>query len=566
LEFNERVERVALALARIHVRARTRVGICAPSSLEWEIVQTAVWRAGGSVVGLDLHYSNDVLAKIIDDLQIEVLVAANEGLFERLPARTRDRLRLEISFESPMEPTTRRRWLTELCRGQDAPQPALPEPHPGSEAVVVFSSGTSGLPKPIAYRHDQLALAIESILDAFSDIDEGSILVCWLPLANLFQRMINLCAMARGATTYIVEDPRAVMEHLAVVKPHLFVGVPRFFEKFHAAVQAELERGRRRGIARWAVGLGCQRAKLRSSGLDPSLGFKLRLTIAELLVLRRIRDAFGSNLRYCISGSAPMQRWLLEWFDAIGLPILEAYGNSENIVPIAANRIADRKLGTVGKPFPGQVVTISDEGEVLVHGPGIATDIPPGSVGVAPTDGNVLATGDLGKIDADGYLTITGRKSDVFKSAAGKWVVPTEIESQLMRVRYVEHAIVFGAGRESNIALLCVSCDLDAMKLQSAGTSHSIEPSVAVSRLHEDVMSTLGNLPSHAQLAGLLILPAGKFSVSGGELTTNLKLRRKHIEEKYAAAIDQLYGEIKSRPVRPVIHTIVDNHTDGAFA
>src|SRR5205823_2047592 len=172
--------------------------------------------------------------------------------------------------------------------------------------------------------------------------------------------------------------------------------------------------------------------------------------------------------------------------------------------------------------------------------------------GAAPSEGHVLATGDLGKIDADGYLTITGRKSDVFKSAAGKWVVPAEIEAQLTRLRYVEHAIVLGARRESNIALLCVSSELAVMKPKSAGTSRSTEALVESSRLHEDVMSTLSDLPSHAQLAGLLILPAGNFSVSGGELTTNLKLRRKHIEEKYAAAIDQLYGEIGSGAVRPV--------------
>jgi long-chain acyl-CoA synthetase len=289
--------------------------------------------------------------------------------------------------------------------------------------------------------------------------------------------------------------------------------------------------------------------------------------IADALVLKRIRASFGVNIRYFVSGSAPMPLWLLRWFDAIGLPVLEAYGVSEDIVPISVNRYAARKLGSVGRPLPGQELRLADDGEILVRGPGVARrashdDRDRASPSERDAGSRFLATGDLGRFDEEGFLHITGRKSDVFKTSTGKWVAPAELEGRLARLPYVEHAVVLGAGRSGIIGVLCLAAGGSdpSSPAKPASTQRNGRTSVTPLRrqMELDVTSVLADLPSHQQLAGLLLLPPGTFSVKGGELTTNLKLRRKCVAEKYAPAIDQLGAAIDSGSPRPVVLAFAD--------
>ena len=202
--------------------------------------------------------------------------------------------------------------------------------------------------------------AIDSILAAFDDIEEGAVLLCWLPLANLFQRVINFFAIARGATSYMLSDPRELMNHLGSVQPHILIGVPRVFERMQAGIIEHTEKRPRliRHLIRWAMRAGYERAFPKISGKRRGIAATISWQIADKLALRRLRGVFGGRLRYFVSGSAAMPLWLLEWFEGIGLPVLEAYGVSENIVPIATNRFSSRKPGTVGRPLsPNQSVS-----------------------------------------------------------------------------------------------------------------------------------------------------------------------------------------------------------------
>jgi len=552
--FGKRVDQLAASLAASAVGPGDRVAICAWTSLDWEVAQMAALSLGASVVALDTAYPDELLSGLIVQLNVRVLVAQDAAILARLPESVLSGLELVLTIENSNVATMACRSLADLVTAGAGDARPRAGPGPADEALVVFSSGTTGSPKPVCYCHGQVALALDTILEAFSDIGEGSNLVCWLPLANLFQRMINFAAMARGASTYVVEDPRTVMDHLGTANPDVFIGVPRFFEKVCAAVNDRIEAQPPlpARLARWAMHTGQRRARALRSGRRPSLPDRLAWPVVDRWVLRRIRATFGAKLRYFISGSAPMPYWLLEWFEGIGLPVLEAYGVSENIVPIAASRYDVRKPGTVGKPLPGQEVRLGDDDEILVRGPGVALDDigSRGAAHAAWAQSRSLATGDLGQFDADGFLRVAGRKADVFKTSGGKWVAPNEIEGRLRQLPYIEHAVALGASRKAIIALVWVAAPCRSRLLAEIGAARRTDgaPNAGeggpLSQLRDDIARKLADLPPYQHPAGVLVLDAGTFTVAGGELTTNLKVRRRHVEAKFADAIERMYSAI----------------------
>ena len=243
-----------------------------------------------------------------------------------------------------------------------------------------------------------------------------------------------------------------------------------------------------------------------------------------------------------------MPRWLLEWFDAVGLPVYEAYGVSEDVVPVAMNRPGARRMGTVGKPLPPNEVRISDEGEILIRGPGVFSGyLSAGAGSQRPDAEDFWPTGDLGTLDAEGYLSVTGRKSDTFKTATGRWVSPARIEERLGRLPYVLHAVVVGAGRKAVAVLLSVDAPALRTRMKSGPPTRGAKSGwgeAEAAALGNDILEKCGGLASHEQPAAVLVT-ADPFTIAGGELTTNLKIRRKAIATKYAAAVDRLFAELE---------------------
>ena len=222
-------------------------------------------------------------------------------------------------------------------------------------------------------------------------------MACWLPLSNLFQRMLNFCAIARGAQIYYVRQPQEIMRHVVAIRPDVFIGVPRFYEKLHAGIVDQIEGmpAPRRRAALWGLRVGSRYRNDLRSGRGAGIALQLTHALADRLVLRRIRGAMGGNLRYMISGSAPMPRWLLERFEAIGWRVFEAYGLSENVIPVAANSPAAHRLGTVGRVMPGNEVRLAEDGELWVRGPGVCTGYLGDEAASPSTDADgYLATGD----------------------------------------------------------------------------------------------------------------------------------------------------------------------------
>jgi long-chain acyl-CoA synthetase len=557
-QYEERVTRIAVALCNLGLRRGHHAGILAPTSIEWEFAQMACLTLGISVVGVDINYPVEQRNEALRSVAIDVLFVQDEASAGSIPADVAARLTRFVTFEtgsghSPCGTVSLDELIQDLARS--AGGRARADAEPDDDALVVFSSGTTGRPKPISYTHRQVLAAVGSILEAYPDIAEGSHLLCWLPLANLFQRIVDLCGIQRGATSYVIGDPKEVMRYVRSANPHLLVGVPRFYEKLYAGICERIAKSPRpmSALANRVLAAGASRARAARERRGPFALNRRTAQVADRLVLRRLRRTFGSNLRYLVSGSAPMPLWLLDWFEGIGLPILEAYGISENIIPVAMNRPDARRPGTVGRPLAGQEVRLAEDNEILVRGPGVfrgyLSDQDEGPAG--PDITGFWATADYGEFDSDGFLRLIGRKSEIFKLSTGRWIAPAGIEALLRRLPYVEHAMVLGAGHRLVVAILAV----DSARL-SAGAQHHLggpakralarDPVEVVRR---DVLAATAGLPPHERPAGMLVT-ASRLTIEGGELTSNLKLRRSAVEAKYAAAIDGIYAALEGRTGR----------------
>jgi len=509
-----------------------RVGIMAPSCPEWDFAQLGILATGGVAVGLDPHAPDEHIREIARRCNFAGLLLAQPSLLDKLDQAVRQRLRFVVCLEAAgtedVEP------LAALL-GQAMPGEEWNQAQPDAPATIIFTSGTTGEPRGIEYSHRQMCLAASANLSAFPQVGPGSRLACWLPLSNLFQRMINLSAIGRGAQTFYVSDPREIMRYVGTIAPHLFIGVPRFYEKLYAGIEQVIAQqpAWQQALVHWALRVGDRHAAAGRAGRREGFGARLQFAVADRLVLQRLRGVLGTNLRFMVSGSAPMPGWLLERFHAIGLLVLEAYGVSENVIPMAINRPDRFRFGTVGRAAPGSEIRLAVDGELLVRGPGVFSGYLGDASSASPLDADgYLATGDFASIDGDGFISLIGRKSEIFKTSTGRRIAPTAIESCLQQVAQLEHIVVFGARRPQPVALLVLG-----EAIWQAGQANSFVD------LRRRVAAASHALPAYQRPAGLMI-STQPLTIGGGELTANLKLRRHAIEASHALGLQELYAHI----------------------
>jgi long-chain acyl-CoA synthetase len=526
-QFYKSVGTLAVALWHAGLRPGDHVAVMLPNSLRWEVVQHAVYRIGGIVVGLDRNDPAERLADLFSLFKAKALILNDRQLLTRIPAATLAALRLVLTdIES----------LPALTAGAAQLLPDLAAVSPEQPATLIFTSGTTGRSKALVYSHRQLTLAIASILPVLADLPDQAHTICWLPLANPFQRMTNWCALAANWKSFMVPDPAHLLAEVRAIRPHFLVAVPRFYEKLHTEIRRRLARlpGRLQSTTRWAQQVGQRYWQAAVRGDTVAWPLKCQYRLADRLVLRRVRRAMGGRLRFFISGSAPLSEALIEAFAALGWPILEAYGISENIVPIAMNRLGACRPGSVGRPLSPNAVRIAEDGEILVKSAGV-------SVVVAdPQADGFWKTGDLGHLDGDGFLRITGRKSDVFKLSTGRKIVPRPLEEALGRIEGVAHCVAAGHSRKFVVALLNVP-DEHWHRLQAQHQG----PEGAYRYLHEQARRACAHLPDYSRPAAVAVV-RDAFSPQNGELTANLKLRREFVLKKHAAAIEALYRRIEN--------------------
>lgn len=538
-------ESLSLSRTRLHAQAIAdglrrqgllpgqRVCVLAAGNPTWDQVHLGVLGARGVVAGLDTHATAEQMRSALQLVRPAGLFVQDGKALSLIDAESLASLTFIVVVEGTgvpalpagPPPILLAQWLDRASNAAD--DASWDQALPDDPAWILFTSGTTGQPRALMYRHHQVRLAIDAILDAFGgDVAKGDRVVSWLPMSNPFQRVINLCALAQGAEVYYVADPREVMRHLPAIRPQIFIAVPRFFEKFHSAVMGKLSAAAWPGstLARWGLAAGRRWATARRSGAVPNWTTRAAAWLADRLVLARIRSAFGGELRYFVSGSAAMPVWLLENLDALGLQVFEAYGLSECIVPVSANRPGHCRMGTVGQPMQAMEVRMAPDGELLVRSDGLFE----GYLGADDGDRRVdadgwLATGDFGEFDDLGYIRLVGRKSEIFKTSTGRRVAPGAVEAALRALPWVEHAAVFGAGRQSLLALVCINEQVPG----------------ATEVIRQDIRRACQALPGYLLPAGM-VLSRQPFSMESGELTANLKLRRHVVEQRHAQDLDVL--------------------------
>ena len=538
--FYAHVGRLRRGLYATGLRRGDRLALIAPVSIEWELLHHAALSMGVVVVGLDAHDLPQRIAGMAQQAGVVAFATTDVRVLASLDGDQWRKVRVLLTLcdqKGNAGPLLGKHALTwaELDALADTSDAIPDRPAPDDVATIIFTSGTTGAPKGIAYTHAQLCMAVAAIADAFSFVGHDGRLLCWLPLSNLFQRMVNLAGLRQGAGTYLLGDPRRVMAVVATVSPDIFVGVPRFYEKLydgiHASIAARPALQRRAIELAWRVGRRVSQYRLDKRGVPAWLAVAHH--VADRFVLSRLRSVMGDRLRCMVTGSAPTPRYLLDEFHALGWLLLEAYGMSENVMPMAMNRIDDFRFGTVGRALPGNQLVVGDGGDIKVKSPGLFSGYL-GDAGPTPIDAEgFYATWDLGETDSDGYLRITGRSGDLIKTSVGRRIAPATIEAHLRRVPGIDDVVLVGNGRKYLVALC--SCD------------KVVPNEAALAELQRSINQVLSDANEQDRPRGVGLI-RGKFSIDSGEMTTNLKLRRNIILSRYQVLIDRVYASVDSMP------------------
>ena len=416
--------------------------------------------------------------------------------------------------------------------------------HPGDMASLVYTSGTTGPPKGCVLTHANW-IATARMYRSQLQLDGRMLVYMFLPLAHSLARGTQMVAVDTGATiAYWQRDSRKLLDDLREVRPTHLPSVPRVFEKVFTAARSDAS-GPRALLMRWAVATGRRSRERERSGAPAGRLMRHAQSLADRVVLSRVRGIFGGNLELALTGAAPIGRDVLEFFDACGIPLLEGYGLSESTAAGTLNTPRDYRLGTVGRALPGTEMRIADDGEVLLHGPNVFNGYfkdPDATREVLEADG-WLHTGDLGSVD-DGYLTITGRKKDIIITSSGKNIAPANIENALKGSRWISEAIVYGDNRPYLVALVGLDTDEAPALAERAGAAPDIASMASDPRVREEIQREVDAVNARfariEQVKRFVILDHA-MSQAGGELTPTMKVRRRAVHERYAGIIEKLY-------------------------
>ena len=419
---------------------------------------------------------------------------------------------------------------------------------PSDLATIVYTSGTTGDPKGVMLSHANIVSNLLATI-GWIGLEPGDVALSFLPLSHVFERLVLFRFLYDGVTVYFAEALTTVARDLGQVRPTIMTGVPRVFEKVHAAILDVVGKmhGPRRALADWALAVGLETARLDLAGRPIPAIRRVQRGLADRLVLGKMRARMGGRLKFVVSGSAPLSTKVGEFFFSIGLPILEAYGLTETSPGITGNPPDAPRLGTVGKPLPGVEVGIAPDGEILVRGPNVMQGYyqRPEATSEVLVDG-WLRTGDIGELSPDGYLTITDRKKDLIVTSGGKKIAPQPLENQLKTDPLVAEAVLIGEQRKFPAALIVPDFArlvewASRVGLPGTLSRDELVGRPEVQRLYQDILDRLNeSLAQFERVKRFVVLPS-EFTMERGELTPTMKVRRQVVEQRWKAAIDTLY-------------------------
>ena len=553
---HDTIRHLARGLLNLGTQAGDRMAILSDSRSEWVQCDIAIQSTGGITIPIYPSSTDEQTAYILQNSEattIFVDTPAQLAKVQRIrPECPQLRQVILIQGQTDQDDVLQLGVVSALGADnteQEATlQARLADLTPDHEATYVYTSGTTGPPKGVVQTHGNHLFVLETATQA-TDTQEGDVHLLFLPLAHSFARLEAFLGIYNGLITAFAESIDALPDNMQEVKPMLMFSVPRVYEKMYARVLATGTSGSsfKQAIFNWSVNVGRQVSALQQRGQPIPTPLQWKQGLAHKLVFSKLHARVGGRLRYFISGGAPLAQEIAEFFHAAGILILEGYGLTETCPILTGNRPDQYKFGTVGIPFPDIELKIAADGEILARGSNIAKGYykRPEETSEVFLDDGWFATGDIGEIDADGFLRITDRKKDLIITAAGKNIAPQNIENLLKADRYISQAMVYGDQRQFLTAILTLDPDEITAYAQAQGLGDvnlvtlSTHPHV-VKLLHERVDTVNQRLASYETIKKFIVAPTD-FSQETGELTPTLKVKRKVVTEKYHSDLEKLY-------------------------
>ena len=543
---------VARALESWGVRKGDRVAVLSENRPEWTIADFAALALGAVTVPIYSTQTPEQTSFILNDSGARIIAVSTKHQLEKVLTIQRHTPVERILVMDAVETAHAVHMQGLMLQGPIDFDPEFDARSrsigPDDLATIIYTSGTTGTPKGAMLSHGNMASNVACSMEAFGFGTKEEVSVSFLPLSHVTARHVDFALLYRGVVLAYCPDIAHLAQALAEVRPDIFVGVPRVYEKIRQQVIAKAAGFPKSAVYRWALSVGRAHRAETLAGTRPST---LSWKIADRLVFSRVRAGMGGKAEEFISGGAPLGRELAEWYADIGIPIHEGYGLTETSPVIAVNTPMAHKLGTVGKPLANVEVKIADDGEVLARGPSIFKGYwnRPEETRDAFVDG-WFKTGDIGYLDRQGYLSITDRKKDLIKTSGGKFIAPQPIENSLKLNPLIGTAVVLGDRRKFPAVLIAphfpVLEDWARANQVDFASRQALVANAKVQALYEGIIEELNQNLARFERLKRVLLVSEEFSETNGTLTHTFKVRRRGIEARYRALIDEMYEKAEA--------------------
>jgi long-chain acyl-CoA synthetase len=550
-EYVDQANAISRGLLRLGVQPNDKIAVISTTNrTEWNIVDIGILQVGAQNVPIYPTISKEDYEYVLNHSDSIYCFVSDESILEKLNAiKGNTKLKYVYTFD---DITDENSWKDVLELGEDESNQLEVEARkdnvgPEDLATLIYTSGTTGRPKGVMLSHNNL---VSNVLDSTSRVplEHGkSKALSFLPICHVFERIILYLYQYCGIEIYFAESIEAISDNLKEIKPEIMTAVPRLYEKVYDKIVAkgtELT-GMKKALFFWAIELGLKYEPYGQNGW----WYEFKLKIARKLIFSKWKDALGGNINTLVSGSAALQTRLIRVFSAAGMPILEGYGLTETSPVVSVNCPFDRgiRIGTVGRIIDNVEVKIAEDGEILVKGPNVMQGYFKNPEMTAEVmTGDYFHTGDIGVVSDDGFLKITDRKKEMFKTSGGKYVAPALIENQLKQSRFIEQIMVIGEGEKMPAAL--IQPNFEFIKDWIERKEKKISPdnvSIATSqkvidRIQREVDKANDKFGKWEQVKRFELTPE-LWTIDDGHLTPTMKMKRKVIKEKYKALIDKIY-------------------------